>query len=340
MKSYAEGLGFGRICLWGDHCDWAHQQVIASSIDRRVLTRCRPREDGLVSITAENTVNGTVDEAIFSMQEAASLPLRGHSLKYVNAVVVALQERFSDLGGVDISITSNVPMRKGLSSSAALCVSTTRALSSLWELDLPSDEVVRVSYRAERDILGIGCGMMDQTASAFEYPLFMDFSEDFFYERVDLRRELPIVIGDVGGERDTKLILNTLNKRFEERDPLIVRTLERDIPRIVALARSEMEGKCRLEALGELMNRNQECYDRGLRPFCEDELGSPLLYRALESAREGGALGAKWTGAGGAGSVIALAANMDAREELTRAMRKSCRSTILASVSPDRTVSI
>lgn len=336
----SKGVGFGRICLWGDHCDWAGRQVIASSIDRRILARARERGDYVLLITARNTLYDLLDRASFPLDRAAELPLRDSTLKYVNAVVVALRRRSESVSGADLEIESNVPMKKGLSSSAALCVSSARALSDLWGLGLSADDVVKVAYEAERGILGIGCGMMDQTASIFDYPVHIDFSDGFSYSRIALRRELPFVIGDVGGERDTRLILNTLNEfYFERRDPLIVKTLGEDIPEIVERARREMETGCRLEELGRLLNENQLCYDRGLRPFCESELGTPLLYRALESARDGGALGAKWTGAGGAGSIIALAPDMDSRDDLAASMRKSCCDVILTSIGGDSTVS-
>ncbi len=339
MTVQGRGVGFARVCLWGDHCDWARRQVIASSIDRRITTVATRSDDDMVHVSADNLVHGLKESASFEVDHATEIPLRGSSLKYVNAVYAALLERFPDLKGSRLSITSDVPMRRGLSSSAALCVSVTSALSDLFRLGLTPDDLVRISYRAERGILGIGCGMMDQTASVFDHPLFMDFSKDFSYQRVSLRREIPIIIADVGGERDTRKILNTLNQHyFERQDPLIVRTLGTDIPRIVRKARAEMEGRCSLERLGQLMDENQACYDRGLRPFCESELGSPLLYRALQAAREGGAFGAKWTGAGGSGSIVAVA-SAGRIEELAAELMKVCRGVIRVSVGRDANVS-
>jgi len=308
MSSTATGIGFGRVCLLGDHCDWAQRQVLASSIDRRIVTDASPAKGDSVSISITNSAHGTSDSAEFDLQGARELPLADSSLKYVNAVAVAIMERGLALRGAELDIRSNVPMKKGLSSSAALCISTARAFSSLFSLGLSSDDAIRISYRAENGLLGIGCGMMDQTAAAYENPLFIDFHDRFEYREITMNRPLPMVIAATGGERDTKLILNSLNHHyFDEEDPLIVRTLGNDIPELVRRARAEMEGRCRLEVIGELMDQNQSCYDKGLRPFCPEELDTPLLYRALELAHEGGALGAKWTGAGGEGSIIALA---------------------------------
>jgi len=319
MPESASGVGFGRVCLLGDHCDWAQRQVIASSIDRKVVTDATRNDGDTVRIQISNSVHRTKDGASFDLAAARDLPISGSSLKYVNAVVAALLERGLKLGGTDLDIRSNLQMKKGLSSSAALCVSVARAFSELYSLGLSSDDVVQISYRAERGILGIGCGMMDQTAAAHEFPVYIDFSDGFRYERIRTKRSLAIAIVDVGGERDTKLILNTLNHHyFEAKDPLIVQTLGTDIPNLVRRARAEMEGNCRPEKIGELMNQNQSCYDRGLRPFCPEELDSPRLYSALEAVRNGGALGAKWTGAGGNGSIIALAPDADSCRELAR----------------------
>ncbi len=321
ISENAEGVGFGRVCLLGDHCDWAQRQVIASSMDRKIVTRARKREGDLISIRIRNTFHDQEEEAEFRLDEAANLPLMESSLRYVNAVVAALQERGCQLGGTDMEINSDVPMKKGLSSSAALCISVCKALNVLDFLGLDMDDLVRVSYRAENGLLGIGCGMMDQTAAAHESPLFIDFENGFRYSPIEMKHQLPLVVVDLGGERDTKRILNTLNRfYFQEKDPLIVRTLGKDIPELVLRGRSEMEGKCRLERIGELMNRNQECYDRGLKPFCSQELGVPVLYEALEAVRDAGALGAKWTGAGGAGSIIALARSPEESRSLASSL--------------------
>lgn len=331
MSPTATGIGFGRVCLLGDHCDWAQRQVLASSIDRAIVTRAKPSNAGRVGIRISNTFHQTRDEASFELERAPDIPLADSSLKYVNAVIAAIMEDGLRLGGADLDIESDVPMKKGLSSSAALCVSASRALSALFSLNLSSDDVVRISYRAENGLLGIGCGMMDQTAAAHEEPLFMDFQGGFRYREIDLKRALPLVIADTGGERDTKLILNSLNHHyFRERDPLIVRTLGTDIPRLVKKARAEMEGSCRLERIGRLMNENQSCYDRGLRPFCPQELDTPLLYDALDIALEAGALGAKWTGAGGEGSIIALARDEESCGRIADALRDRFSSMVVS----------
>ena len=322
MRKTAKGIGFGRICLLGDHCDWAQRQVIASSMDRKIVTTASRTEDAKIRIQISNSLYGTIDETEFDLERARELPIIDSSLKYVNAVVAAMLERNLSLGGTDLEIRSNVPMKKGLSSSAALCVSTTRAFNELYSLGLSTDDVIQISYRAENGILGIGCGMMDQTASAHEHPLFLDFHDGFRYEKITIKRSLPLVIIDVGGERDTKLILNTLNHHyFEERDPLIVKTLGTDIPDLVHRARAEMEGRCRLERIGDLMNQNQLCYDEGLEPFCPRELGNPSFYKALNAARGAGALGAKWTGAGGLGSIIALAGDAESSRNLVSSLK-------------------
>jgi len=322
LPDSATGVGFGRVCLLGDHCDWARRQVLASSIDRRIVTQAWRTGSGEIRIAISNSVSNADDHASFELRRALELPIRESSLKYVNAVVAAMLERGLKLGGTDLKISSDVPMKKGLSSSAALCVSTAKAFDELYSLGLSADDIVRISYRAENGLLGIGCGMMDQTAAAHEQPLYIDFQRGFRYERVLLKRRLPLVIVDVGGVRDTKLILNTLNHYyFVKKDPLIVRTLGRDIPDLVRRARAEMEGRCRLERIGELMNQNQACYDKGLRPFCPEELDSPRLYAALEAVRENGALGAKWTGAGGNGSIVVLCRDPQSVMGLAEALR-------------------
>jgi len=332
LVNKAEGVGYGRVCIFGDHCDWAGTQVIASSIDRKVVTKAKKTDNDRISITSLNFFHGTEDQAAFEVGEAKDLPLLSHRLSYVNAVVVALQQLGLEIGGARLEISSDLPMKKGLSSSAALCVSTARALNGLFSLGLDTRDIIETSYRAENGILGIGCGKMDQTAAAHERPLFIDFGEGLHYQIVNMRRDLHLVVVDIGGERDTRKILNTLNHYyFVKRDPLIVKTLGQDIPEIVARARSEMEGRCRPKKIGELMNENQACYDRGLRPFCPEELDKEELYEALQAVQDAGALGAKWTGAGGLGSIIAVGESREACEEIASSISRRY-STMVVSI--------
>ncbi len=314
--------GFGRICLFGDHCDWAGRQVIASSINRKIMTKAMRRNDDMVRIRISNSFHGRVNEAEFAINDASNMPLRGNSLKYVNAIVCAFHEKGFQIHGTELEIKSDVPMKKGLSSSAALCISTSKAFNELYSFGLSLDDLVKVSYRAENELLEIACGMMDQTAAAYKGPLFMDFNSGFHYSPMRSKHPLPLVIIGLDGERDTERILNTLNHfYFRERDPLIVKTLGTDIPKLVLRAKEEMENDCRLERIGQLMDQNQRYYDRGLKPFCPQELDDRRLYEALDKARGLGALGAKWTGAGGAGSIIALTQDSKASEEMVSSLK-------------------
>ncbi len=332
----------GRVCLLGDHCDWAQRQVIASSIDCDMIVHGDRASDDAIMVDATNRFHGHHESGFFKLQEASGMPLAGTSLAYVNGVVLALLGRGHSLGGAKLSIVSDIPMKKGLSSSAAICVSSTMALGKLFQLGLSDTDIIRLSYQAEHDILGIGCGMMDQTASLFDNPVFINFRHgDLSYQEIVPSKPLHLVIADLGGIRDTKAILNTLNHHyFEARDRLIVKTLGEDIPRLVRLARAEIQGRCRPKAIGSLMNENQECYNRGLRPFCPEELDSRALYRALDVAGEHGAFGAKWTGAGGSGSIIALAGDPESQLELSEGLSRVCDYTMLSTLGPTGTNSI
>jgi mevalonate kinase len=293
------------------------RQVIASSIDREIVTIARKTGEDWIDVEIHNTYHGEKDSARYHLPDPNTPAIFEGSLKYVNAVIFSLYELGKNLQGTSLSIRSNIPMKKGLSSSAALCISVVKALNDLYNLGLSEDDFVRISYRAENGILGIGCGMMDQTAAAHKYPLFMDFQSGFSYQRINLREPLHFVIVDVGGKRDTELILNTLNEFYHERkDPVIVKTLGTYIPEIVRKAKTEMENRCRLEKIGDLMNSNQDLYNEGLKVYCPSELDSPKLYGAIHDVREAGALGAKWIGAGGNGSIIALGKNIEVCKEI------------------------
>ncbi len=289
----------GRVCLLGDHNDWAGNCSLAAAIDKGINFVYRKRKDDLISVKSKHLVHGFNVEKIFPLD---SLP--EGDLKYIGAVVKTLRDRGYEIGGLDLSLISDLPIKKGLSSSAALSVGTVVSFNEAYGLGLDRETIVDIAYVAEHDVLGIGCGRMDQTASAYEGVVYIEFSP-FSVEKIPLKKPLYLVIGDTGGDRDTKKILNTLNYYYKKKDPKILETF-RQITKITKSGRNALIAEDH-EALGRLMNENQKCYDEGLKPFCPEELDSEALYEGLEAAREAGALGAKWTGAGGNGSFIALA---------------------------------
>jgi galactokinase len=149
----------GRVNLIGEHTDYNGGLVLPCAIDRDTVVLAARREDRRVeAFSLEMDGAGSFD---------ASAPTRrGDWLDYVMAPVFALLERGLPVAGVDLGIASRVPLESGLSSSAALGVAVTRAIDRAQDLRLEGREIATLAHRGESEFLGVGCGIMDQFASA------------------------------------------------------------------------------------------------------------------------------------------------------------------------------
>jgi galactokinase len=149
----------GRVNLIGEHTDYSQGLVLPCAIDRDTVVLAARREDRRIeAFSIELGRAGGFD---------ASAPARrGDWLDYVMAPVFALLERGVQVAGLELGIASRVPLQSGLSSSAALVVAVTTVLDRVQELGLDGREIATLAHRGESEFVGVGCGIMDQFASA------------------------------------------------------------------------------------------------------------------------------------------------------------------------------
>jgi galactokinase len=153
---------------------------------------------------------------------------------YQRGVAMALEERGFRLPGLDASISSNVPIGAGLSSSAAIEVSMAVTWQTLTGFDLPRRELALICQRAENTFVGVNCGIMDQFISALgqeSTALFID-CRTLDHRPVSLPEDVAIVVMDTRKQRGlTDSAYNTRRAECEEG----VRLLSRHLPGIRAL---------------------------------------------------------------------------------------------------------
>jgi galactokinase len=149
-----------RVNLIGEHTDYNGGQVLPIGIGHRtyVAVRARDESDG------SRVVSGTHESAgSFDAREPAR---SGEWWDYVAGVVRELSSIGARVPQLDIAVTSDVPAGAGLSSSAAIEVAATLAISNLLGLGLSAREAAEIAWRAETGFVGVPCGIMDQFASA------------------------------------------------------------------------------------------------------------------------------------------------------------------------------
>lgn len=200
-----------------------------------------------------------------------------------------------DDSSVDLIAEFTIPVAAGLGSSAALAVAVARALEAAHGLAPDTARTARAAMASETVIHGQPSGLDHTVALDGGFGLFV---RGRGFEPLKLLQPLPLVVGHTGKPRDT-------GARVARVAALLAERASEVRERFLAIERLVEHGKCallggELGVLGQAMDENQ-------RHLSALEVSSPEIERLCALAREAGAVGAKLTGGGGGGCVVALA---------------------------------
>ncbi|RPJ51360.1 MAG: mevalonate kinase, partial [Chloroflexi bacterium] len=224
-----------------------------------------------------------------------------------------------------LQITSTIPVAAGLGSGAAVSVAIARALSAFLGNPLKNDQVSQIAYRVDQKYHGTPSGI-DNTVIAYAQPVFFIRGQPF--SRLCASQPFTIVIGNTGSASPTGAVVGDVRERWQTDPPAYERLFD-EIGAIALAARTAIE-KGLVEALGPLMTRNQALLQHLT-------VSSPELDRLVETALAAGAGGAKLSGGGRGGNMIALASPANAAE-IAKALRGAgAVNTIITTVGRDTT---
>ncbi len=324
----------GRLCLFGEHTDWAGEYrredpsvieglCIIAGTDQGIFAKAEPADGGfhVSQILPDGTFSaeedyGSADDAL----RAARQPGNFHAYAAGTACLI-MREHPS--AGLKLRVyRRTLPLRKGLSSSAAVCVATARAFSMVNGLGLSIEEEMETAYRGEL-LTGSRCGRMDQACAYGDGPVLLSFDGD----RMGIRKlisgkRIYILMADLGRKKDTKRILSDLNECFKKKDAGIRSALGEHNHRIIGRASAEIvSGDAR--GLGELMNEAQRIFDELVAPCCPEELAAPVLHEVLDMARSTGLVwGGKGVGSQGDGAAQFICRGFVERDSLADYLAK------------------
>ncbi|MEA3267449.1 MAG: GHMP kinase, partial [Candidatus Fermentibacteria bacterium] len=196
----------------------------------------------------------------------------------------------------------DLPLKKGLSSSAATCVLVARAFNRIHDLNLSEEEEMEFAYRGEL-LTGSLCGRMDQACAYGRNPVLLTFDGDeMIAEPLNTGEPLYFLIVDLQAEKNTRKILEDLNTSFSSGNRMIRQALGKENHRITTEACNAIE-KGDPKHLGELMTEAQRVFDEMVAPLCPSELTAPKLHRTLLNEAAGDlAWGGKGVGSQGDGT--------------------------------------
>lgn len=240
---------------------------------------------------------------------------------YVAAVAYCMKRKYN-VSGVNIRVRyMNLPIQKGLSSSASVCVLVVKAFNYLYNLNLNYMDIMELAYQAERYALSM-CGRLDQICAnglCLSHMIFYEDSLDI--NKLDIKKELNFVIADLNGFKDTKKILSAYHSCF----PFPKNDKEENVRKALCennkyLVRESIEAikNGDLEYLGKLLVNAQENIDNSGGKVT-DALEGPLLHKVMsDKIIKKYSFGSKGTGSNGDGSIIILAKDKNSQKEITK----------------------
>ena len=319
----------GRVNLIGEHTDYNDGFVLPIALPYRTTATVAGRTDGLARVRSAQRPGEQAEAPVADLQPGTGPGWAGYAL----GVLWALREAGHDLGaGVDVEVDGRVPEGAGLSSSAALECAVAAAMDDLLGLRLPAPELASLAQRAENEFVGMPSGIMDQMAAmlcAEGAALFLD-CRSLSAEQVPLdpgRHGLAVLVVDTRAPH--RLVEGEYADRrrsCEQAAAELGVPALRDVPLAgldAALAR--LPDGTQRRRVRHVVTENQRVLDtvRLLRDDRVAEIGPllsashaslrddfevtvPQLDVAAQAALDAGALGARMTGGGFGGCVLAL----------------------------------
>ena len=346
----------GRICLFGEHSDWAggYRRINADiekgyalivGTNQGIYAEVKPHPDKLVLHTTfeDGTRKGPIE---IPMERDALLAeaMKGGFASYAAGVAYQILTHYR-VRGIEIdNYLTDLPIQKGLSSSAAICVLVARAFNRLYDLKMTVRGEMEYAYTGEITTPS-RCGRLDQGCAYGNRPVVMTFDGDRLdVQELSVTKTLYYVIVDLKAFKDTKEILAKLNQCYPFAGDETQRSVQQYLGPINAdIARRATEAihDGDIETLGRLMTEAQEEFDKHLQPACPSQLTAPVLHQVLNyEPIQPYILGGKGVGSQGDGTAQFLARDADAQakiiEIIERDLKMSCMKLCIDSATPLR----
>jgi mevalonate kinase len=275
-----------RVCLGGEDLDWIGGHTVQLAIERRTV----------VTASLQRTVQMEDRRGQLQVHD-----LNGADARFPAAAVRRVERDAGALSG-RVEIASQIPLSRGLASSAAVLMATLAAASTETGLPWAPTELMRIAYEVEMELTDGCVGPMDPIACGSGGLTCLVFSGSGV-ERVavDVRPEIELIVALSGIQHETAASINRKRERLRNRDPAIMRyisTVDAASRRMIEMLTTE---PIDLERVGDLIFDCHRALSRDMG------VSSAGLDEVVECARDAGALGAKLCGSGEGGSVVALA---------------------------------
>jgi len=295
-----KGIGFGKVILFGEHFVVYGVPSIVSAIDK-VTTATIERLDG-PSWTLNDrrqATPGYKEEKLKQQRESIDRILKAAGINPTK-------------NPIKITFGGDLVAASGIGASAASCTALARALSEEFNLGLSDERINELAYEGEKGYHGIPSGV-DNTAATYGGLIWFVRGKPNVIERIEVKEPIEIVMGNTGIVADTVAAVAGVRER-KEKNPEKYDKLFKAAEGLVHDAKKALEN-FDLKEVGRLMDENHKLLQE-IWVSCKE------LDFLVELARQHGAIGAKMTGGGLGGNMVALTPGADLQEEVAKAMEK------------------
>jgi len=299
-----QGSGFGKVILFNEHFVVHGVPGIVSAIDStaHAYAEARKTGDGITVRDERKGAEGYTEQKKLQQQDSLGRMLKAMGLS---------REEVS----LEIRLGGTLPGFSGIGASAASSVAIARAVAEELKLDLSDEKINDVAYEAEKAYAGTPSGI-DNTAATYGGLIWFKKALGGganTIERLSVTEPVEIVIGNTGTVADTKAMVAGVAAR-KKTNPAQYDRLCQQAEGLAIKARRALED-FDLRQVGELMNENHS-------QLKEIHVSSKELDYLVDLAREHGAFGAKLTGGGGGGCVVALTPGKTLQEDVAAAIER------------------
>ena len=298
MKNIGYGKANGKIILMGEHAVVYGEPAIAFPFSATTITATiRPSDSFRLHCSY---YKGSLEKAPFT-------------LKSIKTLVQQLEKEYP-IGPVLIEIDSTIPAERGMGSSAAVAVAITRAFFDLLDKPLSQEELLAYVEHAEQIAHGNPSGI-DAAATSGNNPIYFRRGQPF--TPFDLNVEAFLVVADTGIKGQTRTAVKDVAYAVEMEHELVEPVMPR-IHRLGQLTREAKEAisQNQVQKLADTMNEAQT-------HLKELTVSNDLLDTLIHAAIDAGALGAKLTGGGRGGCMIALTNTKEEAQVVCKALEKN-----------------
>jgi len=295
MKSIASAPG--KVILFGEHFVVYGIKAILCSIDKKVTVTSQIIDEKKIKIKSDI---GEVETDIDSLSATkGSIELMKPFLHIVKKTL----ERSKKNVGIEIKIESEIPAGIGLGSSSACCVAVAASVTGLFKR-LPKEEILKIAIEAERTIFENTSGA---DCSVCTFGGLMEYDMKNGFKKINSKADFDLVIANSKQAHLTSEIVENVRKFRENNEDLFSSFCDQESS-IIQNALAALE-KNDIVTLGLLMSENQDLLER-------IDISTEMLAILIKEAKKT-SFGAKITGAGGGGCIIALVDKSNLKKTLS-----------------------